>query len=159
LNDANPAKTPIQPSGPSGLSLVIRGPTNVIKAGDRIPNGGEAGEAFPRLLVDITNQGPMSFESTTNSTYWQLEVDGRWYVSKENDPKATRGADGQTQVRAGVATLFGVEPGHAWTNLPLVINAAWRVAGPRKAAQKCSVSAQPGRVRDSLTTGCAESLD
>jgi len=98
----------------------------------RAPADAGAGEAWPRLLVDITNQGPMRFVSTTNSFTWQLEVDGHWYVSKDYDSKATRGRDGLFVIEGGLAMLLDIVPGQAWTNLPLVLDSAWRVAGPEE---------------------------
>ena len=96
----------------------------------RAPADAGAGEAWPRLLVDITNQGPMRFVSTTNSFTWQLEVDGHWYVSKDDDPKVTRGRNGLPMIEGGIAMSLDLVPGQAWTSLPLVLDSAWRVAGP-----------------------------
>jgi beta-lactamase regulating signal transducer with metallopeptidase domain len=98
----------------------------------RAPADAGAGEAWPRLLVDITNQGPGRFVSTTNSFTWQLQVDGHWYVSKDNDSKVTWGSDGLAHIWGGVAMLLDLVPGQAWTNLPLDLDSPWRLAGPEE---------------------------
>jgi hypothetical protein len=60
----------------------------------------------------------------TNSYPWQLEVDGRWYVTDgQRSPVGTNG--GYVEV-GGV--LLDFESGHPWTNLPLLLNADWRTA-------------------------------
>jgi hypothetical protein len=69
------------------------------------------------LLVDIGNAGnkngqALTFLSNTNSFSWQLETDGRWYVTD----------------RPSGGVELDVLPGQPLTNLPLVLNADWRIA-------------------------------
>lgn len=87
------------------------------------PSTDERADAPPRLLVDIANQGPVRFNSMTNYYPWQLEVDGRWYVA---DGERTPIKDGRYSVSGGVE--WEVVTGQPWTNLPLVLDATWRIA-------------------------------
>jgi hypothetical protein len=87
------------------------------------PSTAESTDVPPRLLVDIANQGLRRFSSMTNYYPWQLEVDGRWYVA---DGKRTPIKDGADVEVGGVE--LEVVPGQPWTNLPLVLDATWRIA-------------------------------
>jgi beta-lactamase regulating signal transducer with metallopeptidase domain len=100
-------------------------PVNGFQVRLRAPADAESADAPPRLLVDIANLGPMKYKSMTNYYPWQVEVDGRWYTSD--------GKRGPVDSHGGFAISGGawldVVPGQPWTNLPLVLDAAWRVAG------------------------------
>lgn len=87
------------------------------------PSTAESTDAPPRLLVDVANQGLWRYSSMTNYYPWQLEVDGRWYVA---DGKRTP-IKGGAYVEVGGVELE-VVPGQPWTNLPLVLDATWRIA-------------------------------
>jgi len=85
-------------------------------------------DASPLLLADIGNLGPMKYRSMTNDYAWQLEVDGRWYVT---DGKGFP-VDGHDGYAISRGALLDVVPGQPWTNLPLVLDAGWRIADPEE---------------------------
>jgi hypothetical protein len=98
-------------------------PVNGFQVRLRAPVAAGPGDAPPRLSVDIANLGLREFYSMTNYFAWQVEVDGQWYTSDAD---------------MGGAELE-VVPGQPWTNLPLVLDSAWRVAEPQE------IGVDPGR--------------
>jgi hypothetical protein len=98
----------------------------------RKPAAATPDDGPPHLLVDIASDEWTRYMVTTNSSSWQLEVDGKWYVSKEADFKVTEGQKGLPIIMGIASASFFVVPGQPWTNLPLLLDGSWRVAGPEE---------------------------
>jgi beta-lactamase regulating signal transducer with metallopeptidase domain/Leucine-rich repeat (LRR) protein len=105
----------------NGLQVRLRAPEPTVRAGK-----------LPRLLVDIANHGPHELYGTTNTYCWQLEVDGRQYLA---DGMRGLSGNGAAYSESG-GVLLDLLPGKPWANVPLVLDAAWRVAGANELAQR-----------------------
>jgi beta-lactamase regulating signal transducer with metallopeptidase domain len=67
-----------------------------------------AGET-PELRADILNLGRQNWQSSTNTHLWQIEVDGKWYITERD------------------SALLDVKRTALWTNRPLALNDTWRM--------------------------------